>query len=245
MARKKKAVSLEDQLSNYVFACDEKELLVKYKYHKRSFRYNALRNIKDDKPLSMNDQKYMEWLNKKPQSYYTANLQMESEIPERILDMVAIITVYHKPADVAKADYELFVSRVLCYIAKEMVDRYFYNKLPIVDDWMSPEWLAKIDLVAMFNDAVNDFIYYEDRGYKHWEWNPELQHMPELKAKWFTQTSRAFRYRLKRIGTNFIESFGENCSNGFTEDVVAGDKNYAKLISELLDSRLKKKGSEL
>lgn len=202
---------LDRLVENYEFCNSEDKLLVKYKYHKRSSRYNALRNITNEPIRTMNDEKYKYWINDKVQKYNPyynlLNYQMESAIPERILELTKNLVVFTKPKDASKKEYELHITRILGYIAKSVIDKYFYDKLPIVNRWIAPEDMEHIDLLTAFNEGVNDFCTFtkivDGKSQTVRAWDDYGLRLPVLKTKWLTQTDRDFKYRIAKSGDTY------------------------------------------
>lgn len=209
---------LKKQIEEYKFVNFDEQLFVKYKYHKRSNRYNALRNVTNEPPSPMNDEKYTHWLNEKCQRYndyyYALNYQMENTVPERIKELTKYLVVYTKPKFVEQKVYELHISRILCYIAKSVIDKYFFDKIPHINEWLTPDDLEHVDLLTAFNEGVNDFCIYNDGKDDNGEtmfyrsWDEKQLHLPSYNAQWLTKTDRMFRFKIAKAGDTYRTFLG-------------------------------------
>lgn len=251
---------LQKQVENYEFINFDEQLFVKYKYHKRSTRYNALRNVTNEPPSPMNDEKYKYWINAKCQRYnpYYNRLdyQMENDVPERIKELTRYLVVYTKPDYVEKKVYELHISRILCYIAKSVIDKYFFDKIPHINEWLTPEDLEHVDLLTAFNEGVNDFCTYvagkNDKGESVIcrAWNDKELHLPAHNAQWLTKTDRVFRFKIAKAGDSYRTFLGmclkeesSECWRYFNDDHVnAMSDEVDKLVTgKVLQGIYKKK----
>lgn len=235
--KKEDVNTLEDKLRNYEFINLDNTLLVKYKYHRRSFRFNALRNVTNDPLISMNDQKYQYWINDKCRrygnDYSRLDYQMEVEIPERIKELTKKLVVYTMPNTTDERVYELHISRNLCYVARSVIDKYFYDRLPIVDEFITPSDLKYIDLVEAFNMAVAEFCTYygkpqqgKNKVAKFIKWDND--NLPDFKSQWMTQTDRDFKYRIARAGITYMSLLGYH----FKHMRADGTSKYSKYFSK-------------
>lgn len=229
--------TLEDELRNYEFVNLESSILVKYKYNKRSFRFNALRNVTNDPLRTMNEEKYKYWINDKSKRYgnHYSRLdhQMEVEIPERIKELTKMLVVYTMPETTNEREYELHISRNLSYVAKSVIDKYFYDKLPAVDEFLSPTELQYIDLLEAFNMAVAEFCTFygkplpgKNKVTKVIKW--DNKHLPDFKSQWMTQTDRDFKYRIAKAGITYMSLLGYHLKNMRAD----GTSRYSKYFTK-------------
>lgn len=236
--KKPTAKELAKRVVEYEFETSDDVLFVKYKYHKRSTRYNALRNVTNEPPRPMNDEKYKYWINEKCQRYNPyynmLDYQMSTAVPERIQELIKYLVVYTKPDYVEKKVYELHVSRILCYIAKSVIDKYFFDKIPHINEWLAPENLEHVDLLTAFNEGVSDFCIYvkkEDDGKltHHRAWDDKMLHLPAYNAQWLTKTDRVFRFKISKAGDSYrtflgicLKDEGSKYWSYFNDDHVNG-----------------------
>lgn len=234
--KKPTEAELKRRVESYVFENLDETLFVKYKYHKRSTRYNALRNVTNEPISSMNDEKYKYWINSKCQKYNPhynrLDYQMENDVPERIKELTKYLVVYTKPDYVDKKVYELHISRTLSYIAKSVIDKYFYDKMPNINEWLTPEDLEHVDLLTAFNEGVNDFCTCVEKlpngeSRYHRVWSDKELHLPAYNAQWLTKTDRVFRFKIAKAGDTYRMFLGmclreesSSCWNYFNDDHV-------------------------
>lgn len=228
------------KVDEYEFANHDIDLLVKYKYHKKSTRYNALRNITNEPPRSLKEEDYKHWLNNKSNTYDARydiiDYFMETVIPERIMYLTKCLVVFTKPRDISKSDYELHISRILSYVGKSVMDKYFYDKIPSVNRWLKPEDLHLLDLLTAFNEGLSDFCTCIRKGEMIRVWDSDLLHLPGVKCKWYTQTDRDFKFKVEKAGEAYRFMFGLSLKDKNNKSWAYFSDEHVNKMSDDIDS---------